>query len=159
MTAWRKAFIIFLGVIALSLLVLIILCIVLYTVPPGSKITDDYRLVRGSWQGTYIGATSTDPGVTTVVCPEVIDLDWNEEFIVVKQIVSDNEQIPFQSPGTYWYVIEVENHRPFGPKPAPLSYNEYLELRESLSVPQDLDFLKLDQEPWTAYKARRKKGK
>jgi hypothetical protein len=148
----RQKILILTGGIAISIIIFVILCIVCIFLPPGSKITDDYRLLRRSPHDVSIGATWTDPGTAEIIGPEVVDLDWNEEFIVVKQI-------PWGKAVTNWYVIEIDKHRPIGPKPAPLSYDEYLELRETLGVPSDLDLLEPDQESWVAYESRRKQKK
>jgi hypothetical protein len=133
-------------------------CIAYRFLPPDSRITDDYYLLRSSTYGTSIGATWTDPGTIQIIGPEIVDLDWNEEFIVVKQIRRD-EQSTSDGAVINWYIIEVEKHRPLGSTPDPLSYDEYLETRKALSIPNDLDLLKPDQESWIAYKARRKQNK
>ena len=154
----REEVLVSLGGVLLLVAVGACFCTACWFIPSGSRITDDYYLLRSSTHGASIGATWTDLGAIQVVGPEVVDLDWNEEFIVVKQVRGSGQNI---SHGAVinWYIIEVERHRPLGSKPEPLSYDEYLELGEALSVPDHLDLLEPDQGHWVAHESRRKQGK
>ena|SRR3990172_1068017 len=75
-----------------------------------------------------------------VILPNVTEIDWNEDFIVAKRDNDDfdygrDEDLPG---GLEWYIIDVNNHIVLGP----YLYNAYLNKREELSVPPELDLLK-----------------
>ncbi len=74
-----------------------------------------------------------------VILPNVTDIDWNDDFIVAKRDNDDfdygrEEDLPG---GLEWYIIDVSNHIVLGPYP----YDTYLNKREELSVPPELDLL------------------
>lgn len=77
-----------------------------------------------------------------VVGSDEIDLDWNSEFIVVKQNLRDEPGEP-DTGDTNWYIIDVVNQVTSGP----LTYAEYLLERTRLSVSDSLELLEPEQGP------------
>jgi len=96
-------------------------------------------------------------GYIIVVTPDVIDLDWNEEFIVVKQDPREMSGAP-DTGVINWYIIDIANYEPFASHLEPLSYHEYLEMRRALSVPSELGLLEPEQETWETYEHRHAEG-
>ena len=80
----RKKVLVSLGGVLFLVAVGVCFCIAYWFIPPGSRITDDYYLLRSSTHGASIGATWTDPGTIQVIGPEVVDLDWNEDAFNIK---------------------------------------------------------------------------
>jgi hypothetical protein len=73
------------------------------------------------------------------ILPNVTGMDWNDEFIVVKRDNDDfnygrEEDLPG---GLEWYIIDVKNHVVWGP----YLYDAYLNKRDELSVPSELNLL------------------
>lgn len=112
-------------------------------------LAQDYYLLRRR-SGISIGARWTDPGYITVVTPDVIDLDWDREFIVVKQDPREMPGVP-DTGIINWYIIDIADYEPFASRLEPLSYEEYLEMRKVLSVSSKLGLLEPGQEPWEVY--------
>jgi hypothetical protein len=77
----------------------------------------------------------------------VKDVDWNERYIVVKSL-----KYPARSNTDVftWYIIDILNNQLYGP----FSYDEYIQKREKLSVPAEIELLKPESSAWEV--ARRK---
>ena len=76
---------------------------------------------------------------TYVILPNVTEIDWNNDFIVAKRDNDDfdygrEEDLPG---GLEWYIIDVNDHIVLGP----YLYDDYLNKREDLSVPPEIDLL------------------
>ena len=69
-----------------------------------------------------------------VISPQIIGSDWNDDFIVVKRDADDLIDLPEQ---IEWYIIDVQDQIVYGP----YKYEEYLDKRNELSVPSDLELL------------------
>ena len=74
-----------------------------------------------------------------VILPNVTEIDWNDDFIVAKRDNDDfdygrEEDLPG---GLEWYIIDVNDHIVLGP----YLYDDYLNKREELSVPLEIDLL------------------
>ncbi len=109
--------------------------------PHLQKITDEYYFVS-TISDVSIMKCSREKLSTceTVIDFGVIDTDWSEKFIVAKKTVSElaNET---------WYIIDVANDKLHGP----YSYDEYLQERETLAVPSDMELLVPGENEWEAY--------
>jgi hypothetical protein len=83
-------------------------------------------------------------GYEWVVRPRVIEVDWDENYIVAKRDLrtdrrradDENEE---DAEWIRWYIIDVQNETRHGP----FSYESYLEQREELKIPAELEL----QEP------------
>jgi len=77
----------------------------------------------------------------------VQDLDWDDKFIVVKSKTyprrdsGDNTAIPT------WYIVDAINDQVYGP----FSYDEYIQKRQELSVPNTIEQLKPEETTFEAY--------
>lgn len=69
-----------------------------------------------------------------IISPQIIDTDWNDDFIVVKRDADDLTDIPENSE---WYIIDVQGQIVYGP----LQFDKYIDKRNELSVPRDLELL------------------
>ena len=84
-----------------------------------------------------------------VVESDVIDFDWNKEFIVVKQ--DPREDIDESDTGVVqWYIVDAVSQRTYGP----FTYEQYIEKRTELSVSNSLELLEPGEEPWEAFKRK-----
>lgn len=104
------------------------------------RITGEYYIANNEF-GTSILTPSGRSTYSRVVGPDIIDFDWNESFIVVKQ--NPREELGEPDAGVIkWYIIDVINRRTIGS----MSYLDYLKKREDLSVPNDLEMLEPEDE-------------
>jgi hypothetical protein len=69
-----------------------------------------------------------------IISPQIIDTDWNDDFIVVKRDADDLTDIP---ENIEWYIIDVQGQIVYGP----LQFDKYIDKRNELSVPRDLELL------------------
>jgi hypothetical protein len=75
-----------------------------------------------------------DDHYTHVISPQIIGSDWNDNFIIVKRDADDLTDSPDD---IEWYIIDVSNQTVYGPYP----YDEYVQKRNELSVPGELELL------------------
>jgi hypothetical protein len=84
-----------------------------------------------------------------VIKSDVIDFDWDEQFIVVKQ--DPREHIDEPDTGVvWWYIVEIVGQRTHGP----FTYEQYVEKRTELSVTDELELLEPEEEPWEAFERK-----
>jgi hypothetical protein len=69
-----------------------------------------------------------------VISPQIIDSDWNDDFIVVKR---DADDLTDRSEDIEWYIIDVKRQIVYGP----YIFIEYIDKRDELSIPNDLELL------------------
>jgi hypothetical protein len=75
-----------------------------------------------------------DDHYTHVISPQIIGSDWNNSFIVVKRDADDLTDSPAD---IEWYIIDVQKQIVYGP----YKFDEYIQKRNDLSVPSDLELL------------------
>jgi len=108
------------------------------------EIGDSRREITGGYC-TITGSSISLRGIveckdtTYVVLPNVIEIDWNNNFIVAKR---DNEDFDYGRVedlpgGLEWYIIDVKDHNVWGP----YLYDDYLNKREEIPVPPEIDLL------------------
>ena len=75
------------------------------------KIVGGYCFVAGS-SVVLTGICRCGPGPSHefVIAPDIVDADWNREFIVVKRHMDE-----FRGTDTRWYVIDVIHQKLYGP--------------------------------------------
>ena len=92
-------------------------------------------------QASVVQKRPNSSSASTVVGPMVFAYGWNEAFIIAKQHpylgVSDGFD-EIDTAVTHWFIVEVASREVHGP----LTETEYLELREKLTMPDDLDFVR-----------------
>jgi hypothetical protein len=116
--------------------------------PSPWEITHGYYLLNDEF-GVSIHTRSGRSTYPYVVRSDVIDLDWNSEFIVVKQ--NPREELGEPDTGVAnWYIIDVVNQVTFGP----YTYAEYIRERARLSVSDSLELLEPGQELWEGYRRK-----
>jgi hypothetical protein len=69
-----------------------------------------------------------------VISPQIIGSDWNDDFIVVKR---DADDLTDRPEDIEWYIIDVKGQIVYGP----YTFDEYVDKREELSVPNELELL------------------
>lgn len=98
------------------------------------EIVGGYCLFSGS-SISLTGITHCDDdNYTHVISPQIIEIDWNEDFIVVKRDADD--MTDFQE-DIEWYIIDVSTQTVHGP----YQYSRYVQKRDELLVPSELEFL------------------
>ena len=103
------------------------------------EITQGYYITHNEF-GTSILMRSGRSTYDYVVRPDVIEFDWDEHFMVVKQ--NPREEVGVPDTGIIkWYIIDIAHRRTIGGMP----YLDYLEKRIELSVPDELDMLAPDE--------------
>jgi hypothetical protein len=75
-----------------------------------------------------------DDNYTHVISPQIIEADWNDDFIIVKRDVDDLTDSPED---IQWYIIDVQEQVVYGA----YSFDEYVQKRNELSVPKELKLL------------------
>lgn len=108
-------------------------------IPP--KITGKYLLYNDGELSGYSIATScgwTGSGwLYEVVVPnEVVEIGWNDEFVLAKQHPRDYPE-PADTAITNWYIIDVTTDKVYGP----LSYEQFLEKKLELSVSSEIELM------------------
>ena len=98
------------------------------------EIVDGYCFFSGSSISLTGITRCDDDSYTHIISPQVIGTDWNDDFIVVKRDADDLTDSPDD---IEWYIIEVQNQIVYGP----YKYDEYLQERKELSVPNELKLL------------------
>jgi hypothetical protein len=86
-------------------------------------------------QAGIIEETSSSGG-PYVVAPMVFAYGWNEDFIIARQHPVSGSFDRVFTGVTNWFILEVATGTVHGP----LTEGEYLELRQTLGVPDDLTF-------------------
>lgn len=89
-------------------------------------------------QAAVVQKDPDSSSASPVVGPMVFAYGWNEAFIIAKQHPSLDRSNEIDTGVTHWFIVEVANREVHGPLTEP----EYLELREKLAIPRDLDFVK-----------------
>ena len=103
------------------------------------EITEGYYVTHNEF-GTSIQRRSGRSTYDWIVRPDVIEYDWDETFIVVKQ--NPREDLGEPDTGVIkWYIIDIAHRRKIGG----MSYLDYLKKRMELSVPDELDMLAPDE--------------
>ncbi|HEY9708954.1 MAG TPA: hypothetical protein V6D48_12205 [Oculatellaceae cyanobacterium] len=98
------------------------------------EIVGGYCFFSGS-SISLTGITLCEGGtIYHVISPQIIGSDWNDDFIVVKRDADDLTDLPEQ---IEWYIIDVQDQILYGP----YKYDEYLDKRNELMVPSDLELL------------------
>ncbi len=75
-----------------------------------------------------------DNNYTHIISPQIVASDWNNDFIVVKRDADDLTDSPEDME---WYIIDVQKQMVYGP----YSFDEYVQKRSELSVPNSLKLL------------------
>lgn len=89
-------------------------------------------------QAAVVQKIPDSSSASTVVRALVFAYGWNEAFIIAKQHPNLDGFDGIDTSITHWFIVEVANREVHGP----LTETEYLELREKLAIPHDLDFVK-----------------
>ncbi len=69
------------------------------------------------------------------VPPTVFEYGWDERYIVAKQYAQKN-YYEVDTTKVNWFIVDMKNDEVYGP----MTESEYLDTRETLSVPTELDF-------------------
>jgi hypothetical protein len=109
------------------------------------------EIVHGYYTSSSINHVAVCKKEGLFSCPYLIysvqDIDYNEKFIVVKSI----EYPRHSSTEVFtWYIIDAINGQTYGP----FSYNEYIQERLRLSVPDTIERLKPEQTEFEAYQRK-----
>ncbi len=110
--------------------------------PP--KITGRYLLynddeLSGYSIATSVGFTGSGWLYECVVPNEVVEIGWNDEFILAKQHPREYFE-PANTAITHWYIIDVKNERVYGP----LTQPQFLEKKRELGVPQEIELVAVE---------------
>ena len=103
------------------------------------EITEGYYITHNEF-GSSIQRRSGRSTYEYVVSPDVIEFDWDEHFMVVKQNPREDLGVP-DTGVIKWYIIDIAHRRTIGG----MSYLDYLKKRIELSVPDELDLLAPDE--------------
>lgn len=98
------------------------------------EIVGGYCFFSGS-SISLTGITRCDgDAIHHVISPQIIDSDWNDDFIVVKR---DADDLTDRAEDIEWYIIDVKRQIVYGP----YIFIEYIDKRDELSIPNDLELL------------------
>ena len=99
------------------------------------EIVGGYCFFSGS-SISLTGITRCDgDSIYHIISPQIIDSDWNNDFIVAKRDADDLTDIPDD---IEWYIIDVKKQTVYGP----YHFDEYIDKRNELLVPSNLELLK-----------------
>jgi len=71
-----------------------------------------------------------------VVNAMVFAYGWNERYIISKQYPEKEDSFQIDKTRVNWYIVDMNTNQVYGP----MTENEYLEMRNTLSVPTILNF-------------------
>ncbi len=112
--------------------------------PHVEELTHGYCIASGIDHSSITKIDDKSPSPGRYLIYNVQDMDWDNTFIAVKNIESSKES---NASALRWYIIDVTNDQIHGP----LSYEEYVRERNSLSVSDGLELLKPEEGKWAAY--------
>lgn len=107
--------------------------------PEATKLINDYHLVC-QVSGCLIGSPSGFSSYSIYNTYEVIDVDWDSEFMVIKTRQPDEITLN-------WHIINIASEEILGP----FSYEEYLLQRQNLSISEQINLLEPEKGDFEIY--------
>jgi hypothetical protein len=87
-------------------------------------------------QAAVVQKIPDSSSASTVIAPMVFRYGWNEDFVIAQQHPNLDGFDEIDADVTHWFILDVAEGEVYGP----LTEEAYVRMRQTLGVPEDLDF-------------------